>query len=140
MSQLSLGQVRISNSGHCVRAHRRIPIPVMGEARPECDSAIAGERGGRTGWANGVGWTYAAGHLEAVDEVTAPGLTVAPRLLEGVAPVDDELVAGRIEGGEVGVGRCTSVGAPIHRELCKDKVGLGISGPESRGAFLPAGA
>ena len=58
-------------------------------------------------------------YLKSVHQVATVSLAVAPGVLERVALVGDELVAGGVERGQVGIGRCTCVGAPIHRELCK---------------------
>lgn len=52
-------------------------------------------------------------YLESVNEIAATGLAVVARLREGVAFVDHELVAGRVESRQIGVGRrargCASV-------------------------------
>lgn len=54
-----------------------------------------------------------------MNEIAAPGLTVAAGLLEGVALVYDELVAGRVEGGQIGVGRGAGARAPVYGELVR---------------------
>lgn len=50
-------------------------------------------------------------------EISTPTLTVVPGVLERIALVDDELVAGGVEGGEIGIGRGAGTGALVHRKL-----------------------